>query len=120
MLAVTFSLLLLLTPRMDRLVALKPFSVRWTGCALSPLVTHRPIVVAVYMNKDSDKTDFKSFIQAERFESRIVSINCIFSAKSKYFNRLPLNLLRGQAIRNVETSHYISLDVDTLPCGRLC
>lgn len=67
------------------------------------------------MNKAEDKKTFSDFIKAEKFDSRVVTVNCLFLGDNKYRNVLPLNILRGQGIRNCDTSHYIILDIDTLP-----
>lgn len=82
-------------------------------------MTRSPIVAAIYMNKAEDKAAFSEFIKAEKFDKRVVTINCLFLGDNKYKNSVPLNILRGQGIRNCETSHYIILDIDSLPSSDL-
>ena len=81
-------------------------------------MTRSPIVAAIYMNKAEAKAAFSEFIKAEKFDKRVVTINCLFLGDNKYKNSVPLNILRGQGIRNCETSHYIILDIDSLPSCR--
>ena len=93
-------------------------------------LTSRPLSITVYCTANEEEEEVKAFIEKGNFPPRILftlyvvvtpSQDCIFKKTSIgtidcVRNKIyPLNRLRNIAIKRVQTTHFIVLDMDTWP-----
>ena len=115
--------------RIDRLFFIPHFLSRWNGSSSFHLLMDRPISITVFVDK-SALYAARSFIVTSSLPSRLmltlyIPVNrdgdCIYvrhsSGDLSCTRQLiyPINRLRNLAIRRVETSHFIMLDMDAWP-----
>ena len=116
---------------LERLFYIPHLLARWKGNGMNASLIPRPISIAVFVDV-AELPRIHSFIQSSSFPSRLLLTLYIALNQSHdcamfrgYFGRLsckqqfiyPINRLRNLAIKRVETSHFLMLDMDTWPSG---
>ena len=71
----------------------------------------------MYNRKLDEKNTIQTYLQFNNTE-RITFMVYSYGSENMYFRDFPVNLLRNVGIRQVETSHFLLLDMDMWVNGR--
>ena len=74
-------------------------------------VVGRHIIIIVMDSVDKEKV-YLDYIRNHYLPSRLTLLLYLVQENHKYYNHFPVNYLRSLGISNVNTSHYIVMDMD--------
>lgn len=77
---------------------------------------HGPVSCAVHMKSKSDIKRFFEFVA--EYEQRLVNTTFHLVCENDETIEYPHNILRNQAVQNIESDYFIALDVDMVPGPR--
>ena len=87
---------------------------QWDGFVVKLFLNRRPICLALWTHDDEEKevnTALSRLLGDDRFTLIIYKPDPKHSTNRDF----PVNLLRNICIRNIRTSHFVTLDVDMWP-----
>ena len=100
----------------------------WTGClrflsyffVIAGIFTFwllsSPLLLVIKGDAEEEES-FLSFLQSHYFPPRLTIILYLVQPSHPQYQRFPMNFLRSLGISNVETTHYLVLDIDLHPTG---
>ena len=100
----------------------------WTGClqflsyffVIAGIFTFwllsSPILIVIKGDVEEEES-FLSFLQSHYFPPRLTIMLYLVQPFHPQYQRFPMNFLRSLGISNVETTHYLVLDIDLHPTG---
>ena len=74
-------------------------------------IVSRNIIIVVMDTVDKEKV-YLDYIRNHYLPPRLTLLLYLVQKNHKYFNHFPVNYLRSLGISNVNTSHYIVMDMD--------
>ena len=75
---------------------------------------YSPMIIVVNGHSDEERA-ISEYIRNTYLPSRLTIIMYLMGHKNPMTKQFPVNLLRNLAIRNVETTHYLIMDMDLWP-----
>ena len=75
------------------------------------------MVLVVFGHSEVQK-EVLAFVQSTFLPDRLTTLVYLVARRHPHFRHFPVNFLRNLGIRNVETSHYIVMDMDMWPLSR--
>ena len=72
---------------------------------------YSPMIIVVNGHSDEERA-ISEYIRNTYLPSRLTIIMYLMGHKNPMTKQFPVNLLRNLAIRNVETTHYLIMDMD--------
>ena len=74
-------------------------------------IVSRNIIIVVMDTVDKEKV-YLDYIRNHYLPPRLTLLLYLVQKNHKYYNHFPVNYLRSLGISNVNTSHYIVMDMD--------
>ena len=78
---------------------------------IDSLIVGRHIIIIV-MDTANKEIVYLDYIRNHYLPSRLTLLLYLVQKNHKYYNHFPVNYLRSLGISNVNTSHYIVMDMD--------
>ena len=78
---------------------------------IDSLIVGRHIIIIVMDTANKEKV-YLEYIRNHYLPSRLTLLLYLVQKNHKYYNHFPVNYLRSLGISNVNTSHYIVMDMD--------
>lgn len=72
-------------------------------------------MIFVVKGDAENETSYMEFMQSYYFPPRVTFIFYLVQPSHPQYQRFPMNFLRSLGISNVQTTHYIALDIDLHP-----
>lgn len=80
------------------------------------LIMNRPMIIVVNGKRDEQK-DIIKYLRSHYLPNRLTVLLYLVSRNHPQSKVFPVNYLRNLAIRNVQTTHYMIMDMDLWPSG---
>lgn len=90
---------------------LKQMLTRWTGSFSFRTLMNRPLCI-VFICQDPFEMQAINYIASHHFPKRFTLILYTMKEEHPYYNDFPINYLRNIAIANIQTTHFLVLDMD--------